>query len=241
MLLLVAVVQAADAPSLADALVRRGVRLTRIGSTGGFLGTGNAVLLIGVDDEDYDDVVATIADNCQTRVEQSVAIMDPHLPFAMPTEAVVGGAVVFGVPVERFTRIPHDPHVPSGVAGSGSESKEEASTMMTPTGNAEMEGSGTEEGMRLVVAVVRSDDADRVIRALVSADVRLTRINTTGGFLRRGNATLLIGVPGSQVDEVLELIESACPGGVDEAPLEKGIPAYSATVFVLDSSHFIRM
>ena len=241
MLLLIAVVQAADAPSLADALVRRGVRLTRIGSTGGFLRTGNVVLLIGVDDEDYDDLVTTIADNCQTRVKQSVAIMDPHLPFAMPTEVVVGGAVVFGVPVERFVRIPPGRPIQPDERGTGREPKEEADTMTTSTGDAEMEGSGTEDGMRLVVAVVRSDDADRVIGALVSADVRLTRINTTGGFLRRGNATLLIGVPGSQVDEVLELIESACPGRVDEAPLEKGIPAYSATVFVLDSSHFIRM
>jgi uncharacterized protein YaaQ len=80
-----------------------------------------------------------------------------------------------------------------------------------------------------------------VTGSLLEADVRLTRINTTGGFLRRGNSTLLIGVPASEVDEVIRLIRTACPSETAASPVAKGIPMYSATVFVLDSSHFERV
>ena len=95
--------------------------------------------------------------------------------------------------------------------------------------------------MKLVVAIVQGEDADEVIRAMLASGHRLTRINTTGGFLRRGNATLLIGVEEHQVDEIIALIQSATPRRTESAPLEKGIPEYAATVFVLDASHFIRI
>ncbi len=95
--------------------------------------------------------------------------------------------------------------------------------------------------MKLMVAIVRGEDADNVIGALLSAGYRLTRINTTGGFLRRGNATLLIGVESQQVDPVIGLIQAACRPRSEAAPLEKGIPEYAANVFVLDASHFIRV
>jgi uncharacterized protein YaaQ len=95
--------------------------------------------------------------------------------------------------------------------------------------------------MKLIVAIVQGEDADDVIRAMLSAGHRLTRINTTGGFLRRGNATLLIGVESHQIDEVIGLIQSTTRRRTESAPLEKGIPEFAATVFVLDASHFIRV
>ena len=91
------------------------------------------------------------------------------------------------------------------------------------------------------VAVIKGEDVDAVTSSLLEADVRLTRINTTGGFLRRGNSTLLIGVPANEVDEVMRLIRAACPAEADASPVAKGLPMYSATVFVLDSSHFERV
>jgi uncharacterized protein YaaQ len=95
--------------------------------------------------------------------------------------------------------------------------------------------------MKLIVAIVHSDEANAVIQALLAAKHRLTRINTTGGFLRRGNATLLIGVEPEQVDEVIGLIQSTSRGRPEPAPLEQGIPEYAATVFVLDATHFARL
>jgi uncharacterized protein YaaQ len=69
---------------------------------------------------------------------------------------------------------------------------------------------------------------------------RLTRIDTAGGFLRRGNATLLIGVEAARLNDVLTLIQTNCRPRSAPTPIEEGMPMFGATVFVLDTSHFLR-
>ena len=64
--------------------------------------------------------------------------------------------------------------------------------------------------MKLVISVVNCNDLDPLIDALISADYRATIISTTGGFLREGNATLLIGVTDDRVGAVLEIIRANC-------------------------------
>jgi uncharacterized protein YaaQ len=235
MLLLLIVVQTADAQKLTTALLELGLRVTKIGSTGGWLGVGNVALMLGIDEARYDDVADAVARTCETRLEymSTAAMVDPTLGYATTVEVEVGGAVMFGVPVERFVRIPGDSDVQ--LARTDSDSEE---ATMTTRGDTER---GREAGMKLVVAVIKGEDVDSVASALLEADVRLTRINTTGGFLRRGNSTLLIGVPANEVDEVIRLIRGACPDETEASPVVKGLPMYCATVFVLDSSHFERV
>ena len=84
--------------------------------------------------------------------------------------------------------------------------------------------------MKLVIAIVRDSDDQRVIDKLVSVTYRVTRVASTGGFLRRGNVTLLIGVEAEQVQPVLDLLRETC------APPEPG--QHRATVFVVDAPHF---
>ncbi|UCH35342.1 MAG: cyclic-di-AMP receptor [Armatimonadota bacterium] len=60
--------------------------------------------------------------------------------------------------------------------------------------------------MKLIVAVVQDKDRRKVTDALLEAGYKFTNIASTGGFLREGNVTYLIGVPPDQVDAVLELI-----------------------------------
>ncbi len=73
--------------------------------------------------------------------------------------------------------------------------------------------------MKLVVSIVRDQDAGRVIDALVAQEFRATRINTAGGFLKRGNATLLIGVQDEEVDEVVGIVQDVCRrDGTAESP-----------------------
>ncbi len=67
--------------------------------------------------------------------------------------------------------------------------------------------------MKLVVTILRDQDAGRVLDALISREYRVTRINTAGGFLKRGNATLLIGVQDEQIDEVVEIVQDTCHRG----------------------------
>jgi uncharacterized protein YaaQ len=92
----------------------------------------------------------------------------------------------------------------------------------------------------LVVAIVQKENADAVVNAVMDAGYRLTRIDTAGGFLRRGNATLLIGVEASRLNDVLGLIQVNCRPRTEPAPIQEGMPMYGATVFVLDASHFLR-
>ena len=64
--------------------------------------------------------------------------------------------------------------------------------------------------MKLVCAIVSGTDADKITESLVSAGYPgPTRINTVGGFLRRGNATLLLGTDDERVEGAIDVIRSA--------------------------------
>ena len=63
---------------------------------------------------------------------------------------------------------------------------------------------------RLILAIVQDEDAAVLSDAIVSRGYRATRINTVGGFLRKGNASMLIGVHERQVPEVLMIIRQTC-------------------------------
>ena len=64
--------------------------------------------------------------------------------------------------------------------------------------------------MQLIVAIVQDEDAGLATDALTTAGFRVTRINTMGGFLRKGNATLAIATEPSQVQRALLLIRDNC-------------------------------
>ena len=108
MKLLVCVVNQDDSSPLVDALTADGYRATVIGTTGGFLRHGNATLLLGVADEDVDNVLQIIRANCHTRAAYAsplppvTELQVLHAPT--PLEVQVGGAVVFVLDVERFER-----------------------------------------------------------------------------------------------------------------------------------------
>ena len=108
MKLLISVINSDDAHPLVDALMGDGYRATTISTTGGFLREGNATLLIGVADEDVDQVLRIIRENCHTRT-QYVNPLPPtmesgELYMPTPIEVQVGGAVVFILDVDRFER-----------------------------------------------------------------------------------------------------------------------------------------
>ncbi len=71
--------------------------------------------------------------------------------------------------------------------------------------------------MKLIFAVVRDADADPVTQALTSGNFRVTRVASTGGLLRRGMTTLLIGVEAEQVDAAIRTLHKTCaPAGAHE-------------------------
>ena len=64
--------------------------------------------------------------------------------------------------------------------------------------------------MKLVIAVVQGEDAQRTSEALTAGGFGSTRITSSGGFLQQGNVTFLIGVEDSRVAEAVQVIRDNC-------------------------------
>lgn len=108
--------------------------------------------------------------------------------------------------------------------------------------------------LKLVVAIIQSRDKVRVCDELVGAGFKSTVLGSSGGFLREGNTTLLVGVEDTEVEKLLQLIrenchsrqqilnistlEAATPGSVFQTPVE--VPVGGAVVFVLEVAQFAR-
>ncbi len=60
--------------------------------------------------------------------------------------------------------------------------------------------------MKMIILIVKDSEADALTRAMTSAEYRVTRIASTGSFLRSGVATLLLGVNDAQVDSAIQLV-----------------------------------
>lgn len=108
MKLVVAIVQDQDVLSLLDDLTASEFRVTKLASTGGFLKAGNTTLLIGVEDEEVEDVMDIIRSNCETR-EITTSLLtvtmpgDTYVPY--PLEVKIGGANIFVLDVEKHIKI----------------------------------------------------------------------------------------------------------------------------------------
>jgi uncharacterized protein YaaQ len=81
--------------------------------------------------------------------------------------------------------------------------------------------------MKLILAVIRDVDDESLTARLTERGFRITRMASTGGFLRKGNVTYLIGVPDEKVDEAIGIFEKTC------CPAESG--QHRATLFVVDA------
>lgn len=109
MKLILAIVQDKDAGRLLDALVEANYQATMLASTGGFLREGNATILIGVEDQQVEEVLGIIQERCRTR-EQLISPIPPvaepvdaHISY--PVKVQVGGAIVFVLSVDRMVRV----------------------------------------------------------------------------------------------------------------------------------------
>lgn len=87
--------------------------------------------------------------------------------------------------------------------------------------------------MKLVITILRDSDSDTVTQALTAASFRVTRIASTGGLLRRGVATLLVGVEDNQVEAAIQIMKEKC------APSAEG--EKRATVFVVPVENFTQV
>ncbi len=103
--------------------------------------------------------------------------------------------------------------------------------------------------MKMIMAIVQADDASRVMNALIEGNFRVTRIATEGGWLRRENSTILMGVEDNRVDEALKILANTgkqrtayisvpreVPGALNAQVID--VEVGGATVFVLNVERF---
>ncbi len=105
--LMLAVVQNQDLEAATQALLKAGFWVTQIASSGGFLGTRNSTLLIGLVAGEEEKALHLLSKTCRQRVEYMAAPLEGapfHLPLTTPV--TVGGATVFTLEVERYEVLP---------------------------------------------------------------------------------------------------------------------------------------
>ena len=106
--------------------------------------------------------------------------------------------------------------------------------------------------MKMVIAIVQNEDTNLLTEALMENKFSVTKLATTGGFLRVGNTTLLIGVEDEKVDQVIEIVREVakCREQIitTTTPSAYGTEMFStypikiqvggATIFVVDVERF---
>ncbi|MBQ2690588.1 MAG: cyclic-di-AMP receptor [Clostridia bacterium] len=107
MKMIMAILNAEDAPIVIRNLMKNKFSITKLATQGGFLRTGNVTIMSGVDDDRLDEALAIIKENSHSRKQMIAPTAEPGLSFypTMPIEVIVGGATIFVLPIERFEKV----------------------------------------------------------------------------------------------------------------------------------------
>ncbi|EFC06511.1 hypothetical protein HMPREF9013_1457 [Bulleidia extructa W1219] len=107
--------------------------------------------------------------------------------------------------------------------------------------------------MKLVLAIVSNDDATAVSAALMENNFYMTKLATTGGFLRAGNTTFIVGTEDELVDKCIEIIGTEAKKRTEIVPSTASydlshyasfpveVQVGGATIFVLDVDQFKKL
>lgn len=109
--------------------------------------------------------------------------------------------------------------------------------------------------MKLVLAVIQDADAAGLVRTLSENGFEVTKLASTGGFLREGNTTLMIGVEDERMEQLKTLVRQKCRArtrlvapsvpvgeqneGLMNDPVE--VPVGGAVMFVLGVQEFVKV
>lgn len=108
--------------------------------------------------------------------------------------------------------------------------------------------------MKLVIGIINSDDAADLLNEITKASFQATKLSTSGGFLKTGNVTVLVGVEDEKTEEVIGIFKNCCSrrtqlisttppflgeGFINAAPVE--ITIGGATLFVVDVEQFMKI
>ena len=110
--------------------------------------------------------------------------------------------------------------------------------------------------MKLIIAIVQDEDSSKLLSKLMQKGFGVTKLATTGGFLKAGNTTLLLGVEEDRIQEAVHIIETVCKsrkqmtsttttvtglthGEYSTYPVE--VTVGGATLFVLSIDQFLKV
>ncbi|HMN12553.1 MAG TPA: cyclic-di-AMP receptor [Bellilinea sp.] len=77
--------------------------------------------------------------------------------------------------------------------------------------------------MKLLVAVIRDDVSEKTAHALTAADFRVTSVASSGGFLRKGNTTLLVGLEEETMKSACDIIRTTVLANRPEGDNQKAV------------------
>jgi uncharacterized protein YaaQ len=83
--------------------------------------------------------------------------------------------------------------------------------------------------MKMIIIIIKDSDADTLTQSFTAENFRVTRVASTGGFLRSGVVTMLLGVDDNQVDAAIQVARKSLPSKGDQK---------RATLFVVPVYHF---
>lgn len=106
--------------------------------------------------------------------------------------------------------------------------------------------------VKLILAVIQDKDSTRLLNTLVENNFRATKLASTGGFLKSGNTTFMIGTEDIRVEKALQIIKDNCQhreqlvapispmgGNADSyLPYPVEVEVGGATVFVVPVDQF---
>lgn len=107
--------------------------------------------------------------------------------------------------------------------------------------------------MKLLLAIVNNDDAHAVSTTLTKNGYQMTRLATTGGFLKAGNTTMIIGCDDDKVEHAIELIGEESKRRTEVVPSTASydigrfasfpveVQVGGATIFVLNVDQFLKL
>jgi len=109
--------------------------------------------------------------------------------------------------------------------------------------------------MKLILAVIQDANTSALMRVLKEQSIGVTKLASTGGFLREGNTTLMIGLNDEHLDHLKALMQRTCrtrtrlvtpyipmgpqDEGVGNEPLE--VTVGGGVLFVMGVQEFVKI
>lgn len=96
--------------------------------------------------------------------------------------------------------------------------------------------------MKFIIAIIQEEYINSAIEDLMDNKIRITKISSTGGFLKSGNTTLLIGAEDDEVDGVVEIIRRNCQGKDKKVKhKDKQVDVGGANIFIVPMDRYLRI